>query len=225
MKCKSLFRITITIVFFICFSNQLFAQKKHITKPKLSIKNSANMQVVSAATKKLIVDTLFETYYKRYIKDSKEYGSDVKVTVTKKNGSRTLNFVNTNKEGFGPETIIPNSIIEGDLNNDSCNDLIVNVYYNQGSRPRLDIYCYITKNKKLQFFEKHSIHSLGICGKINDTTGRFFPEKIEKGQLVGETQCLQAGDPGCCPSLEFITYFKFEDGFKFVRQEPKKRTK
>jgi hypothetical protein len=91
--------------------------------------------------------------------------------------------------------------------------------------PRLDIYCYITKNKKLQFFEKHSIHSLGICGNITDTTGRFFPAKIENGELVGETQCLQAGDPGCCPSLELITYFKFEDGFKFVRQEPKKKTK
>jgi hypothetical protein len=213
-------------VFFICISNELSAQKKHRSKSQVSIKNipsvNTNVQLVSEQMKKAIVDSLFKAYYQRYISDSKELGSDVKVTVTKSNGSRTLNFVTTNKEGIGPETIIPNSIIEGDLNNDSCNDLIVNVYYNQGSRPRLDIYCYITKNKKLEFFEKHSIHSLGICGNITDTTGRFFPSKIENGLLVGETQCLQAGDPGCCPSLEMVTYFKFEDGFKFVRQEPKK---
>ncbi|MCX6210667.1 MAG: hypothetical protein NTZ59_14485 [Bacteroidetes bacterium] len=160
MKLGYLFKMVITFILIISCSKQLLAQKKHLNKTKLSIKSNANVQVVSEQIKKAIVDTLFKTYYKRYIKDSKELGSDVKVTVTKNNGSRTLKFVTTNQEGIGPETIIPNGFIEGDLNKDSCNDLIVNVYYNQGSRPRLDIYCYITKNKKLQFFEKHSIHSL-----------------------------------------------------------------
>jgi hypothetical protein len=135
MILKVLYRITIVSVFFISFSNQLLAQKKHLNKTKLIVKKNADVQVVSEQVKKAIVDTLFKAYYKRYIKDSKELGSDVKVSVTKNNGSRTLKFVTTNEVGIGPDTIIPNSIIEGDLNKDSCNDLIVNVYYNQGSRP------------------------------------------------------------------------------------------
>jgi hypothetical protein len=185
------------------------------------------VQVVGKQTKKAIRDTLFLQYYKKYKNELNEYGAH-HLVIDSSEGSIKLRYFDANNEpSYAPETIIPayKDFIEGDLNNDSYNDLIVSVYYNQGSRPRLDIYCYITKNKKLQYFEKHTIHSLGICGKITDTVGRFFPAKIENGKLVGETQCLQSGDPGCCPSLELTTYFKFEDGFKFVRQEPKRKIK
>lgn len=69
----------------------------------------------------------------------------------------------------------------------------------------------------------YTIHELGICGNGADTSGRFFPERIENWELIGRTECLQSGDPGCCPSLEMISYFKFEKGLKFVRQERKKQ--
>lgn len=227
MKFRFLTKITIAFVFIICFANKLSAQNKYSNKQQSENKINTNVQVVDKQTKKAIRDTLFLQYFKKYKNELMDYGAH-HLVVDSSNGSIKLRYFDANNEpSFAPETIIPayKDFIEGDLNNDSCNDLIVSVYYNQGSRPRLDIYCYITKNKKLQYFEKHTIHSLGICGTISDTTGRFFPAKIENGKLVGETQCLKAGDPGCCPSLELITYFKFEDGFKFVRQEPKKKTK
>ena len=226
------FRITVAIVFFICFSNELFAQKKHRSKsPQLSVKTntiaSFDVQIVSEQTKKLIRDSLFKIYYKKYKNELLQYGAD-HIVVDSSNGVIDLSYVNANNEpSFAPLTEIPETknFIEGDLNKDGCNDLVISVYHSQNGRPRLDIYCYITQNKQLQFYKMYTGRQLGICKNVSDTSGRFFPAKIVNGEFIGGTDCYKKNDPGCCPSLEMITYFKFEDGFKFVRQEPKNKTK
>lgn len=46
-----------------------------------------------------------------------------------------------------------------------------------------------------------------------------------KKSIVGRTDCLQAGDPDCCPSLEMITYYKFQNKLVLQRQERKKANK
>ena len=231
MTLKSLIKITITFVFFICFSSDLIAQKKQRTKTKLIIKNNANahsnLQTVSEQTKRVIRASLFKDYYQKY-KAELSYYEAYKVVVDSSNGFIQLRYVNANNEpSFAPLTEIPayKDFIQGDLNKDSCNDLIVSVYHSQNGRPRLDIYCYITKNKQLQFYKMYTGRELGICENVSDTSGRFFPSKIVNGEFIGGTDCYKSGDPGCCPSLEMVTYFKFEDGLKFLRQEPKNKTK
>ena len=231
MSLKSLIKITITFVFFICFSNHLIAQKKQHTKTKLIIKNNtnahANVQTVSEQTKRFIRASLFKDYYQKY-KVELSYYEAYKVVVDSSNGFIQLRYVNVNNEpSFAPLTEIPSQkdFIQGDLNKDSCNDLIVSVYHAQNGRPRLDIYCYITQNKQLQLYKMYTGRELGICENISDTSGRFFPAKIVNGEFIGGTDCYKQNDPGCCPSLEMVTYFKFEDGLKFVRQEPKNKTK
>lgn len=198
------------IVFLACCKNP------SINKPK-------GVTAISMETKRLIRDTLFQSYYKQYQQDISIYGGD-HVSVDSTNGSIQLRVMDQrNEQSVSPETIIPaiKDFIEGDLNNDGLNDLVISVYYNQGSRPRLTNYCYITQNNELKFYNTFSIHDLGICQDISDTSGRFFPQKIENGRLIGQTDCLQSGDPGCCPSLELITYFKFDNGFKFEKHVAK----
>lgn len=194
-----------------------------------AVKTQISPTKISAKVKKVIVDSLFKVYYKKYQNDKKEYHYNKKVRVDVKweRGARVLNIYNDKNETFAPTTTVPNSIIEGDLNNDSLNDMLVVVYYNQGSRPRLDIYCYVTENKKLKYHSTYTQGSLGFCTEDSDTSsrGRFFPSKIENGLLIGQTDCLQQGDPGCCPSLEMISYFKFENGLVLAKQERKNKTK
>lgn len=218
-----IFRTTLIAIIIISCSSNVFAQKIKTLK-KIS-ENKSKVQAVNIKTKKFIRDTLFKAYYKKYQAEKSEYDA-YRVAVDSSAGDIKLRYFDANNQpSFAPETIIPacKNFIEGDLNNDSCNDLIVSVYHSQNGRPRLDIYCYITQDKKLSFYKMHTIHDLGICKNGSDTSGRFFPKKIENGLLIGQTDCYQTGDPGCCPSLEMITYFKFEDELKFVRQEEKKR--
>ncbi len=191
---------------------------KNLNDKSLHLKASPT---VSWETKKILQDTLFRWYLKNYQQDIAFYGgSRLNIDSIKGDTSLLIDGYDFNEENMGEhETIIPacKDFIEGDLNNDGFNDLIISVYYNQGSRPRLTNFCYITKNNELTFYKTFSIHELGICSHVNDTSGRFFPAKIENGRLVGQTDCLQKGDPGCCPSLEYITYYTFDNGFKFEK--------
>ncbi|MFY7964483.1 MAG: hypothetical protein ACOVO1_06275 [Chitinophagaceae bacterium] len=207
----------------VAISTAAFTQKNG--KSKTTFTTANKIKTVSASAKKAIVDSLFKVYYKDYKQSLKsEYLSNKKLRVDVKwqRGARVLNILDAKNETYAPTTIVPNSIIEGDLNNDSLNDILVIIYYNQGSRPRLDMYLYVTENKMLQYHSQYTQHSLGFCTEANDTSGRFFPDKIENSLLIGHTDCLQQGDPGCCPSLEMITYYKFGNGLKLLRQERKK---
>ena len=220
-------RITVAIVFFICFGSELLAQKKHRIKPQSSVNSNVSVQVVSEQLRKAIRDSLFQAYYKKYQNELMEYGAH-RIVVDSSNGFIRLSYVNADNEpSFAPLTEIPDykNFIEGDLNKDSCNDLIVSVYHSQNARPRLDIYCYITQNKQLKFYKMYTGRELGICKNTSDTSGRFFPARSVNGEFIGGTDCYKKNDPGCCPSLEMVTYFKFDDGLKFVRQEPKKKVK
>jgi hypothetical protein len=227
MKFRLLFRITIAFALFSCCCKGLFAQKKYLNKSQITIKKNKTVQVVTEQMKKAIRDSLFKEYYKKYQNELMEYGAH-HVVVDSSNGVIRLSYVDANNEpSYAPLTEIPDfkNFIQGDLNNDNFNDLVVSVYHSQNGRPRLDIYCYISKNKQLQFYKMYTGRGLGICKNVSDTSGRFFPAKIVNGEFIGGTDCYSKNDPGCCPSLEMVTYFKFENGLKFVRQEPKKKTK
>lgn len=222
---KPLFRIIILLSMVVITFSQSQCQNTSTLKPKKILVTTPS-QPVSAAVKQLIKDTLFKAYYKKYKREMGEYGG-YKIKVDSSGGFIRINYMGANDEpSFGPMTDIPsvNDFLEGDLNNDGYNDLVVCIPYNHGSRPRLDIYCYVTVNKKLKFYKLYSANQLGICNNIKtDTSGRFFPSKIEKGYLIGQTDCLQSGDPGSCPSLEMISYFKFNKGLQFAKQERKKQ--
>jgi hypothetical protein len=128
MKLGYLFKMAITLIFIISFSSQLFAQKKHRTKSQTITKNNANVQVVSEQIKKTIRDTLFKRYYADYKNKMKEYDDADHLVIDSTYGSIKLRFFNANNEpSYAPETIIPSykDFIEGGLNKDSCNDLIV----------------------------------------------------------------------------------------------------
>lgn len=215
------FRITLLIL--ITFSSiNLIAQTKK-TK-KLKTIHATDSPFVSLKTKQYIKDTLFKAYLQKCKKEKSLYADAYKIVVEKVSGSLQIRYMNYNNEpAYAPDYQIPsaNDFIEGDLNNDNYNDLVVSVYHSQNGRPRLDIYCYITNNKKLALFKMYTGRGLGICEDRADSSGRFFPSKIEKGLFIGVTDCYKSGDPGCCPSLQMVSYFKFENGLKFVRQEKK----
>lgn len=213
------------LILFISICSSTQAQTKKVKKAvAIAVVDSPK---ISFKTKKFIQDTLVKSYYRKCLKDIKLYSDAVKVVVERVEGTVNIDYVGyKNEPTFAPTHQIPaiKNFIEGDLNNDNFNDLIVSVYYNQGSRPRLHIYCYITTNKKLKLHKMYTIHELGLCENGTDTSGRFFPGRIENGMLVGTVECLQDGDPGCCPSLEMDTYFKFDNGLKFVRQFKRKKS-
>lgn len=188
-------------------------------KPEDNLVHIKATPSISWETKQFLRDSLFKWFQKKYQLDVEFYGGTY-VKIDSSEGQIKLNIIGEdNEETLSPITIIPEikNFIEGDLNHDGFNDLIISIYYNQAARPRLRNYCYITKNSELRFYKVFSIHELGICENITDTSGRFFPGKIENGRLVGQTDCLQNGDPGCCPSLEYISYFTFDNGFKFEK--------
>ena len=218
----STLRLTLLLLITISCIN-LLAQSKKNTKVKTI--NAIDSPFVSLKTKQYIKDTLFKAYLRKCKKEMCLYSDAHKIVVEKVDGNLQISYKNyNNAPAFAPDYQIPSTknFIEGDLNNDNFNDLIVSVYHSQNGRPRLDIYCYITNNKKLAFYKMYTGRALGICEDGADSSGRFFPSKIEKGLFIGGTDCYKSGDPGCCPSLQMFSYFKFENGLKFVRQELKK---
>lgn len=219
---KSLSRLIMVLSIVMITYNHSWSQNANTTNSAKTIVNNQTKSL-STTTKKLIRQSLFKQYYKRSLKEvttSGGGGAGFKLNVDSSEG-----FIDINSMGWGPSYQIPTitDFLEGDLNNDGLNDLVVCIPWNQGSRPRLDIHCYITVNKQLKFFKMYTANQLGVCNNVvTDTSGRFFPEKIENGFLVGHTDCLQSGDPGCCPSLEMISYFRFNKGLQFAKQERKK---
>lgn len=222
---KSLSRLLMLLSLIVATSSHSLCQNTNTTNPTKTIVSN-QPKPVTASTKKGIRNLLFKQYYKMCLKEVVTYGGGgLRLKVDSSEGVINLYYVDGDNQGWGPGYQIHSikDFIEGDLNNDGYNDLVVCVPYNQGTRPRLNIHCYITVNKQLKFFKMYTANELGICNNVvTDTSGRFFPSKIENGFLMGQTDCLQSGDPGCCPSLEMISYFKFNKGLQFAKQERKK---
>lgn len=222
---KSLSRLIMVLPMLVIICSHSWCQHANTTKPVKTIV-SYQTKSVTTTTKKLIKNSLFKAYYKKSLKEVATYGGGgMKLKVDSSEGFIDIYFVDGDNQGWGPGYQIHsiNDFLEGDLNNDGYNDLVVCIPWHQGSRPRLDIHCYVTVNKQLKFFKMYTANELGVCNNVvTDTSGRFFPEKIENGFLVGHTDCLQSGDPGCCPSLEMISYFRFNKGLQFAKQERKK---
>lgn len=224
---KSLSHLKIVIAMVTVTYGSWQCQNNTTTNP-VTTNASTQPKPVSTNTKKLIRNSLFNDYYKKSLKDVASFaGGGFKLKVDSSEGFINIYYVDEKNEGpWGPDYQIHSidDFIEGDINNDGYNDLIVCIPWHIGSRPKLDIHCYITTNKQLKFFKMYTANDLGICNNNKtDTSGKFFPSKIENGYLLGQTDCFQSGDPGCCPSLEMISYFKFENGLQFAKQERKKR--
>jgi len=223
---KYFFRLLLLAITTTAFTYSFCQSKTAVDTVKTIVPKQA--KPLSNDIKKTIRHALFKKYYNKSLKEVTTYGGGgMKLKVDSSEGFIDMYYAEGNKFGkWGPNYQITSfdDFIEGDLNNDGYNDLVVCIPWTQGSRPRLDIHCYITINKRLTLYKVYTANNLGICNNNKtDTSGRFFPSKIENGFLIGKTDCLQRGDPGCCPSLEMLTYFKFNKGLQFAKQEAVKK--
>ena len=97
----------------------------------------------------------------------------------------------------------------GDLNLDGLEDVVVKVSSNTGGNTDyLDLFIVLKQQVgwKLANVISASDEALKGC-KI----GSFMPIKIEKGMLIGESDCFTDADPRCCPSLKYKTTLKWEN--------------
>ena len=110
--------------------------------------------------------------------------------------------------------------IFGDLGNDGIEDAVINVnaYYG-GNSEHLILYVFskTANDWKLVLEVNASDKLLKDCDK-----GKFYPKKIEKGFLIGESQCFKDSDPHCCPSLKYRTTVKLEND-RLISIEKKKK--
>lgn len=110
----------------------------------------------------------------------------------------------------------------GDLKNDGNEDAIIqaSAYYG-GNSEHLILYIFSKTGNdwKLVFEINASEEQLKGCG-----IGKFIPEKIENGFLIGESRCFKDSDPRCCPSLKYRTLAKLEnEQLVLVKKEKKQR--
>lgn len=109
----------------------------------------------------------------------------------------------------------------GDLKNDGHEDAIIqaSAYYG-GNSEHLVLYVFSkteTDEWKLICEVNASDEQLKGCDK-----GKFFPEKIENGFLIGESQCFKDSDPRCCPSLKYRTTARLENNRLVLVEKEKK---
>lgn len=177
---------------------------------------------ISLQTKQFLRDTIFKSYNKKYKQEMQFYYDAYRLGIDSSDGSIKLAYFDSNNfHATAPETIIPacKNFIEGDLNNDGLNDLIISVFYNYEYLPKLRNYLYITQNNQLTFHKTFTIDELAFCNNAKKNNRRFYPKKIANGRLIGQTECVQNGEAGCCPSVKYVTHFTFNKWFKFEKNE------
>jgi hypothetical protein len=117
----------------------------------------------------------------------------------------------------------------GDLNNDTLVDLIY-VVHTEGEGTSMgggdafhnDIFVFINNGKSLELVEVVNDRTLSKCKEW----GHFYINKIENGQMLGESICHDEDDPMCCPSLNYNTTVKLINGhLKVVDSKFIKKTK
>lgn len=114
-------------------------------------------------------------------------------------------------------------ILEGDLNKDRKNDLVISVHTEGGGDGAnvwwQDIFIFIYKNKKYKLIDIKSDPE--VCGCRSG--GYFRARKIENNFIVGESSCYAEEDPRCCPSLYYETKVGFINNMlKYVSKKKKK---
>jgi len=146
-------------------------------------------------------DTIIElTYYNIPDKDDEHDGFLISITIP----------LTKNQELF---SAIP--ILEGDLNKDQKNDLVISVHTEGGGGGgnvwSQDIFVFIYDNEKYKLVNVTSDRD--VCG----CNGNFRVRKIENNLIVGSSSCYAEDDARCCPSLHYETKVAFENNkLKYV---------
>lgn len=118
----------------------------------------------------------------------------------------------------GPTYSIPlnhNEYIQGDINNDQINEIIVPVSHSYGASGGNVKYFLFTGNTKGYVFTK-TFYSTDIANcKTGGAGGNFYITKIEDQRIIGKSICYTDSDARCCPSKQFMTTL----GFNFKTSE------
>jgi len=105
-------------------------------------------------------------------------------------------------------------ILEGDLNKDMKNDLVISVHTEYGNSASQDIFIFINEN------EKYRLASVTSNQNVSGCMGYFWARKIENNLIVGNSSCFTGDDAICCPSLHYKTKVAFDNnGLKYVSKK------
>lgn len=160
-----------------------------------------------------IDENIFNQILNHYSKDYK----NEKIEKEENDSLISISFVSKDEDFFTPllTVYIPKkkkNYISGDLNKDGLNELLVSIETQGGGQGGNvwwnDIFVFLNVNNSyiLSSFKK----SPDLCGCKD---GYFYPEKIENGVIKGKSSCYNWDiDAHCCPSLEFETIIKFDQG-------------
>ena len=159
-------------------------------------------------------------YYQKQFEKERSVYPDMQIKMDTSDSGITMKQLIFKDKDYGPVRIIPTTsqFMIGKLNDDNVNDVIVSVYSTEGgNKGWVDMFVFISKNNHLYFYKKYTSYDLGICKKTK-SKGAFYPSAIVHKTLVGDTHGYTKNDPGCCPSLNYNTRFKFDKGFKMISQ-------
>jgi len=139
------------------------------------------------------------TYYNTPDKDEENDGRIIMITIP----------LIKDQEIFGA---IP--ILEGDLNKDLKDDLVISVHAEFGNSASQDIFIFINEN------EKYRLATVKGHQDVSGCTGYFWARKIENNLIVGNSSCYSGDDAMCCPSLHYKTKVAFDNNeLKYVSKK------
>lgn len=96
-------------------------------------------------------------------------------------------------------------ILEGDLNNDRKDDLVVTVHTEFGNSAAQDLFVFLNEN------ETYRLATVADHREISGCRGIFWARKIKDNVIEGKSSCYAADDAVCCPSLHYRTKVAFEN--------------
>lgn len=107
-------------------------------------------------------------------------------------------------------------ILEGDLNKDLKNDLVISVHTEFGNSASQDIFTFINEKDKYRLAAATSNRDVSGC------MGSFWARKIENNFITGNSSCYSGDDALCCPSLHYKTKVAFDNNkLKYVSKKRK----
>lgn len=130
------------------------------------------------------------TYYNIPENDDEKEGVIVTITIP----------LTKERELFGA---IP--LLEGDLNRDRKNDLVVTVHTEFGNSASQDLFVFLNEN------ETYRLATVADHREISGCKGTFWARKIKRNLIIGKSSCYSADDANCCPSLHYKTKVAFEN--------------
>lgn len=210
------------MVFFSCNSSN--TDSHYVANDSLTAKGE--VQDVNLYIKTHILD-----YYMKELKTRNTETPAMKILVDSNHIDKEFSFlngielreINSEDSSSGGTYVVPfeKNYIKGDLNGDSQDDYVIPVYATGGgSSEWREIFVFISKNKRLEYFKMYSSFDLAHCDSKGSNGGQFYPNKISNSILTGESYCYLESDPHCCPSIKMQAQYKFDNGLIFSNQTP-----